>query len=85
MKKFAAKPELEYIGGKMSGLRMNICGNTEAVIEGCRGVVEYSDKCIKLNTGRSILSFTGRGLHLKCMSEYSLILEGHILSIEYIM
>ena len=80
------KPEGEYYlpGEKMSGIRMNICGNCEADIEGCRGIVDYSGECIKLNAGKYILAFRGKGLKMRCMTEYSLIIEGHILAIEYL-
>ena len=70
---------------RIGGVRINICGNTEVDFEGCKGVVEYCSDSIKINTGRYIVAFKGRGLHIKCMNEYSLMIEGYILGIEYIM
>lgn len=70
---------------KLSSVRMNICGNREVVFEGSKGVVEYNENSIKINSGKYLVAFAGRGLHIKCMNEYDLIIEGFITSIEYIM
>lgn len=70
---------------KIGGIRMNICGNTEVDFEGCKSVVEYCSDSIKLNTGKYIVAFKGRGLKIRCMTEYGLIISGYIISIEYIM
>ncbi len=85
MKKQKASGRLHQMGEKINGMRMNICGCSEADIEGCVGIVEYGSECIKLNAGRYIVSFRGRSLRICCMNELSLMIRGHILSIEYIM
>lgn len=73
------------LADKMSGVNMNICSNREVIFEGSRGVVEYNENSIKINTGKYIVAFSGRGLHIRCMNEFSLIIAGFITSIEYIM
>ncbi len=70
---------------KISGVYMNICGNKEVIFEGSRGIVEYNENSIKINTGKYIVAFSGRGLHIRCMNEFSLVIAGFITSIEYIM
>ncbi len=75
------RPIFEFDGG----VHLHICGNRQVDFEGCRGVVEYSDESIKINTGRYIVAFKGRGLHIRCMNKFGLVIEGFILSIEYIM
>lgn len=70
---------------KINGVNMNICGNREVIFEGSRGIVEYNENSIKINTGKYIVAFSGRGLHIRCMNEYSLVIAGFITSIEYIM
>ncbi len=62
---------------------IEICDNTRAVIEGCRGVVEYSDTVIRISLGTYSVAFMGRGLNLKCLSSTSLIIEGFFLSVEF--
>ncbi len=60
-------------------------GNREVVIEGSRGVMEYSTDCIRINTGGMVLAIGGRGLNLRCISDSALIIEGFILSVEFIV
>ena len=63
--------------------RVELLGNRQAVVEGCRGIIEYSDSCIRLSTPRLILKFTGTGLEIKALTDTSAIVEGTILSVEY--
>ncbi len=70
---FGAKPHLE------------VSGNTSATIDGCRGVLEYSETVIRVSLGQVTLQMKGRGLTLKCISPTSLIINGFITAIEYIM
>ena len=60
-------------------------GNREVVIEGSRGVLEYSTDCIRVNTDGMVLSLSGRGLNLRCISDSSLIIEGFITNVEFIV
>ena len=62
---------------------IEISGNTEAVIDGCKGIVEYSEEKIRINTGRLILCITGRNLQLKCMTAQSAVVIGYLLSIGF--
>lgn len=62
---------------------IEICDNTRAIIEGCKGVVEYSDTVIRVNFGTYTVAFVGRGLNLKCLSPTSLIIEGFFLNVEF--
>lgn len=66
-------------------VHMHINGNREVILEGNKGVVEYGDTSIKINTGKYIISFQGRGLHIKCMTDCDIVIHGFITSIEYIM
>ena len=67
----------------LSQVRGELLGNRQAVVEGCRGIIEYSDSCIRLSTPRLILKFTGTGLEIKALTDTSAIVEGTILSVEY--
>ncbi len=66
-------------------INMIINFNREVIFEGCKGVVEYTDNSIKLNTGKFLVAFNGRGLHIQCMNESNIVIVGFITSIEYIM
>lgn len=60
-------------------------GNREVVIEGSRGVLEYAADCIRVNTDGMVLSISGRGLNLRCISDSSLIIEGFITNVEFVI
>lgn len=68
-----------------SPVRMSICSNREVIFEGSRGILEYCENSVKLNTGAYIVAFTGRGLRILGMNESELTIRGYITSIEYIM
>ena len=66
-------------------VHMQISGNHEVILEGSKGIVEYGDKSIKINTGKYIIAFCGRGLHIQCMDDSDIVIHGFVTSIEYIM
>lgn len=67
-----------------SSVHIEINSNREAIIDGSNGILEYNENCIRVNTGKMIVVFKGRGLCIKCMSDSSMVIEGYINSIEYI-
>lgn len=67
----------------LAPVRVELLGNRQAVVDGCKGIIEYSDSCIRLSTSRLILRFTGTGLEIRALTESSAIVEGTILSVEY--
>ncbi|MCI8652169.1 MAG: hypothetical protein HFF11_00540 [Angelakisella sp.] len=67
----------------LSQVRVELLGNHQAIVDGCRGIIEYSDSCIRLSTTRLILKFTGTGLEIRALTDSSAIVEGTILSLEY--
>ena len=77
--------DISVLAANLSNVHMEVNGNREVIIEGSRGVVEYSETSIKINTGKYIISFQGRGLHIKCMTDCDIVIHGFITSIEYIM
>jgi len=52
-------------------------------MEGCRGVLEYSPQSVRVNASGMIVSFSGRGLDLRCISESALIIAGYITGVEF--
>ena len=64
---------------------IEITGNTSAYIEGSKGVVEYSDKIIRIKLNDFSVAFIGRKLNLKCISATSLQVEGIFTNIEFCM
>jgi len=65
-------------------MQVELAGNTEAVISGCTGVLEYNPSAIRLAGKNLSVKFTGRGLALRALTQNSAIVQGYILSIEFI-
>lgn len=63
---------------------MEINGNREVIMEGCRGVLEYDTDVVRIRTNRMTVCFTGRSLVIKCLTVDSLVVEGFITGIEFL-
>ena len=81
------KQESQRLAGQAAALvpqlRVELLQNRQAIVEGCKGVLEYSDSCIRLSADRVILRFGGSGLQLRTFNSNSAIVEGNITSLEY--
>ena len=76
---------LELPPGAMgNGVRMELNSNREATIDGCKGVLEYDENVVRLNTGQGQVRLTGRGLVIRTLSQNQAVVEGFILSIEFL-
>lgn len=64
-------------------MQIELSGNTEAVIGGCTGVLEYDEHAIRIVGGKLSVRFTGRGLQLKALTQDSAIVQGFILGMEF--
>ena len=64
-------------------VRVELLSNKQAVVDGCKGILEYSDCCIRLSADRLILKFTGQNLEIKCLTDGGAVIEGCLLSVEY--
>ncbi|MBQ8795202.1 MAG: YabP/YqfC family sporulation protein [Clostridia bacterium] len=88
-------PKEEQVKNKKEGFRFSpkdflrskchieLTSNTSAMLEGSRGVLEYSTECIRVATQEFVVSFKGRGLTLICISPTALTIQGSIINIEY--
>ena len=63
---------------------LELTGNRELTVEGCKGVLEYDEDVVKLNLGKMILQVSGRDLNIKGITDDSAVLEGYFLSIEFL-
>lgn len=76
-RRFASLPPMESVPC------IELSGNREVVLEGSKGVLEYTPETVRVNTVGMIVSFHGRGLDLRCISPSALIIGGTITSIEF--
>lgn len=68
----------------LQGILIELCGNRELSVDGCRGILDYDMEMIKINCGKMVLKVTGRNLVIRCMTRDSMIINGFILSVEFI-
>lgn len=74
-------PESTILTG---GLHIELHANHEALVEGCTGVLEYTDERVRLTAGNLVLQFIGTGLRLCTMDLHSAVVQGTFLSIEFV-
>lgn len=79
LSQFLDMPESAFFGTA----QMEVFGNSEAVIEGCKGIIEYDQGIIRLNTGNMIVRFQGTDLELKCFNEMQTVVRGNIATIDF--
>lgn len=66
------------------GPMMEVCSNREITIDGCRGIAEYNENGVKINTTDGIVAICGRSLNIKYLSVTSVVIAGYITSIEFV-
>ncbi len=64
--------------------RLIFTGNRELFIENYRGIVEYSDTVIRLNTSECMIKITGGALGIKSIAAEEITLQGKIKTLEFI-
>lgn len=62
---------------------MEILGNSKVVLDGCKGVLEYSEESVCLNLSRGTIRFCGSGLCLRALNFEQAIINGQINTIEF--
>lgn len=72
------------LGSLSSAVRIELMGNKKAIISGCHGIVEYDDDLVRMQTGSGMIRFTGNTLSISNLTEDSAVVEGNILSLEFL-
>ena len=67
-----------------SASRIEMLGNHELAVEGCKGVLEYDESVIRFNLGHRQLKIVGRNLSIRVMERYYAEVEGYLTQIEFI-
>ena len=75
---------LELPGELLPGQgRLTLSGGRRALIEGQRGILEYTSDRIVVSFGREKLSMSGNGLRLRAMGAGELLITGRIRAAEW--
>lgn len=64
---------------------MEFNGNSQVTVEGCGGILEYSGEVIRVKTGKMVTKFSGRNLQIRCLREDSLLVEGFVTAVEFLI
>ena len=57
--------------------------NTEIIIEGCKGMIEYDTSQIAVNLGSMIVRIHGDNLEISNFSQLQVIIKGTIISMDF--
>lgn len=57
--------------------------NTNIMIDGCKGMVEYSDGLIAINLGSMVVRFLGDSLEISNFSEQQAVIKGTVMTVEF--
>ena len=63
--------------------QISLKGNREVIIDGCYGIIEYTDCLISVNIGGGTLKFIGVDFTVSDYSDSNIIVQGIIKSIEF--
>ena len=63
--------------------KIELTGNREISIDGCRGILEYDESVVRLNLGNMIIKITGAGLTIPSMAAEQTTVTGSIACVEF--
>lgn len=63
---------------------IEMTGNRRITVEGSTGVLLYESNNIKINTNKMVVSFCGRRLTVRCISNSCVEIEGFITKVEFL-
>ena len=64
--------------------RTELLGQSEIWIENIRGILDYNENCIKINTTIGILKIDGDELLIESISDESVNIKGIIIRMEFV-
>lgn len=62
---------------------IELFGNKQIIIDGCKGVIDYNEDFLKLDLGKIILKVTGKNLVIDSYIYEQVDLKGEIVSVEF--
>ena len=80
------KNRINLFGVELEGTSepsIQLLGNKEVSVEGCKGVVDYYETQIKLRLPKGYIIFRGDGLSIFSLTDTSALIRGKIGSIEF--
>ncbi|MBQ7037610.1 MAG: YabP/YqfC family sporulation protein [Clostridia bacterium] len=72
------------VGVLSRAARMEVSGNRQVLIEGCRGIVRYDEDQIEVRTADGTVRFTGREMCMTSLNPACAVITGRLLSVEFL-
>lgn len=63
---------------------VKITGTNEIYIENHKGILEYGNEYLRINSSLGIIKITGRNLQIKEISQEEILINGIIISLEFV-
>ncbi len=64
---------------------ISLTGREELTIENYKGIMEYGEETIRVNTAAGTLKIQGKGLLLKQLTVECIVITGRILRVEFVV
>ena len=77
------RPESDNLITYTNRPHLELTGNTQCIIDGLKGITEYTKEKIKMNLGKYSVCFFGDELYINSFSPEGAIIEGTIVSMEF--
>lgn len=62
--------------------KYSVFGGHTVVLEGHKGIVEYSTETVTFAVGKPLLRICGSNLHIKCLEKNFAVIAGNVCSVE---
>lgn len=62
---------------------LKLVGNNECIIDGLKGILEYTKEKIKINLGKNNITLFGDELYIESFSPEGAVVEGTIITLEF--
>ena len=76
------KPRLSTVE-QLHEAHIEIEGNREFILDGCKGILEYSDERIKICTNTNAVGVAGEDLSIVSYTDEQILISGSIVSIDF--
>ncbi len=58
-------------------------GESRVIIEGCMGILDYSDEYIAVNLGSKTVRFKGANMQMDTFFESQAVIKGNVISMDF--
>lgn len=63
--------------------KITVTGDSEIIIENYKGIVEYENEVLKINTEPGVISIEGDGFNISAITDDEIEIEGKIKNIDF--